>query len=115
MGPLIVLLLLVPFFLAAAWAFRDSPVVVGICILVAVAIPVEYARQFARFAARDPDRLQSEHYRYEMKKIQMVAAKELPFAVPADALSLTEGTSNPAQPSLSESKRFAEATEEDER
>ncbi|WP_218016542.1 hypothetical protein, partial [Curvibacter delicatus] len=46
----------------------------------------------------DPDRLQSEHYRYEMTKIQMIASKELPYPVPAESLNLPEATSNPSHP-----------------
>lgn len=98
MGPLTLLLLLVPAFLTGAWFFREYTMVMIVFVLAALAIPAEYARQFARFANSDPDRLQSEHYRYEMKKIQMIAAKELPFPVPAESLPFAPATTNPALP-----------------
>lgn len=98
MGPLALLLFLVPIFLLAAWMFRDMPIVLTVCVLIAVGIPLEYARQFGRFAAQDPERLQSEHYRYELKRMQMIAAKELPYPLPADSLGLPPATTNPALP-----------------
>jgi hypothetical protein len=98
MGPLIPLLFLIPFFLGAAWLFRDHVLAASLFGLSAIGIVFEYCRQYANFARRDPDRLQSEEYRYEMKKIQMIAAKELPYPVPADTLALPPATSNPSHP-----------------
>src|SRR5262245_38203639 len=98
MGPLVPLLLLSPLFLGSVFLFREDPLLAGTCLVVAIVIPIEYARQFARFAKSDPDRLQSEEYRYGMKRIQLIAAKDLPYPVPADALALPAPTSNPAQP-----------------
>jgi hypothetical protein len=111
MGPLTLLLLLVPVFLTGAWAFRDVPAVMIPCVIAALAIPTEYARQFARFANSDPDRLQSEHYRYEMRKIQMIAAKELPYPVPADTFLFAPATTNPALPPPSLPSEAAHAEE----
>ena len=98
MGPLVPHLLLSPLFLGAAFLFRELPILSGTCLLVAILIAFEYGRQFARFAKRDPDRLQSEEYRYGMRQMQLIAAKELPYPVPPDALALPAATSNPAQP-----------------
>lgn len=98
MGPLLPLLFLSPILLGAAWVFRAVPLILGPCVLVALGIPLEYCRQFARFANNDPDRLQSEEYRYEMSRLQMVAGKDLPYPVPADTLTLPPPTPNPTQP-----------------
>ena len=98
MGPLVPLLFLVPVFLGAAWLFRDVLILVGLFAVAAVGLVVEYCRQYAGFAKRDPDRLQSEEYRYGLKRIQMIAAKELPYPVPVDSLALPEPISNPAHP-----------------
>lgn len=98
MGPLVPLLLLSPIFLGAAWFLRSDLLLAGICLLVAILIPLEYGRQFSRFAGNDPDRLQSEEYRYEIQRLQLIAAKELPFPVPVDALPLSGPISNPIQP-----------------
>jgi len=98
MGSLIPLLLLSPIFLVATWFFRDIPVIAFPCFLVAAVIPFEYGRQFSRFAKNDPDRLQSEEYRSEIKQLEIIAAKELPFPVSANALHLDPPTSNPTQP-----------------
>jgi hypothetical protein len=83
----------------------------GACLLVAVVIPLEYGRQFSRFARNDPDRLQSEEYRYEIQRMQLIAAKELPFPVPADALSLPAPMSNPNQPHADLTKLAADGNE----
>ena len=98
MGPLAPLLLLVPFFLTAAWVFKDTAVILIVFVLAAIAIPIGYFSQFAKFAKNDPDRLQSEHYRYEMKKIQIIAGKGLPFPVSADTLQLSPAVPNPNLP-----------------
>jgi hypothetical protein len=98
MGPLVTLLLLVPVFLGGAWLFRDLPLLLWLLILVAIAPVFEYCRHYAKFARTDPDRLQSEEYRYGLKKIQMIAAKELPYPMSAESLSLPEPISNPAHP-----------------
>lgn len=98
MGSLLPVLFLVPVFVAAAWLFRENLFFAVPSGLIAAGIVIEYCRQYSRFARLDPDRLQSEEYRYEMKKIQMIAAKELPYPVPADSLNLPSPTSNPAHP-----------------
>ena len=54
----------------------------------------DYHRHYASFAKNDPDRLQSEEFRYEMARVQMVAAKELPAPLPEDRLPLEEPKRN---------------------
>ena len=51
-----------------------------------------------RFAQSDPDRLQSEEYRYETARMQMIAAKQFPYPIPAEKLSLDDPRENPAVP-----------------
>ena len=51
-------------------------------------------RHDAKFAKNDPDRLQSEEYRYERARMQMIAAKELRHPIPAEALQLEEPRKN---------------------
>jgi hypothetical protein len=98
MGSLLPVLLLVPFFLGSAWLFREQQIISGILILAALGIVTNYCRHFAKFANTDPDRLQSEEYRYEMTRIQMIAAKELPYPISAESLNLPAATSNPSHP-----------------
>lgn len=45
----------------------------------------------------DPDRLQSEKYRYETQRMQMIAAKDLEHPMPADSLPLADPAGNPAE------------------
>ncbi len=98
MGPLVPWLLLSPVFLFAAWVLRELPLLAIPCLMVAIGILIEYGRQFAKFAKNDPDRLQSEEYRYEMQRIQLIAAKELPAPMPPNTLNLPPPISNPTQP-----------------
>jgi len=87
------------------------PTVATLFGVAGVGVVVEYCRQYSRFAKNDPDRLQSEHFRYEMKKMHMVAAKELPYPIPVESLFLPEATSNPAHPlpEISDSAAFDNA------
>ena len=98
MGPLVPMLLLVPIFLTCAYLFRGTAWICLIFVLVSIGIVIEYFRQFSRFANTDPDRLQSEEYRYEMHKIQLISAKELPGPVPLDVLDAGDPRSNPRNP-----------------
>ena len=103
MGPLVPSLLLSPFFVGAAWLFRsvavvsDVPLLSALFVLAALFIVFSYHRHYARFAKNDPDRLQSEQYRYETQRMQMIAAKELRHPMPADSLPLAEPAENPAE------------------
>lgn len=98
MGPLVPLLLLVPIFLLSAYFFRDVIAISVVFSFVAVGIVVEYCRQYSHFSKNEPDRLQSEEYRYGMKQMQMISGKELPYPMPANKLNLTKATSNPIYP-----------------
>ena len=103
MGPLVPLLLLVPVFLGAAWLFESVAVVAGVPLfsalftLVSLVIVFRYLRHYEYFAKHDPDRLQSEKYRYETQRMQMIAAKELEHPMPADSLPLADPVENPEE------------------
>ena len=107
MGPLVLPLLLSPVLLFFAWLFESTLVIKGIplitvaCVLVALWLIFNYTRHYGRFAKHDPDRLQSEEYRYETARLQMIAAKELPEPVPADELPLADPASNLPEPEAS--------------
>ena len=103
MGPLVPLLLLVPVFIGAAWLFKSVAVVAGVPLFSALfALPplvivFYYLRQYASFAKHDPDRLQSEKYRYETQRMQMIAAKDLEHPMPAESLPLADPAENPEE------------------
>lgn len=100
LGPLIPALLMIPVFLGAAWLFRSMfviggfPVFSALLVFAALSIVFWYLRYYAWFVKNDPDRLQSEEYRYETARMQMIAAKELRHPMPAEALSLEEPRKN---------------------
>lgn len=98
MGPLIPALLMSPFFVVGAFLFRSSLLISGILIFTAIAIIVMYFWHYSNFAKKDPDRLQSEEYRYGIKKMEMISSKESPFPIPANRLNISSATSNPMQP-----------------
>ena len=104
MGPLVPPLLLSPVLLGAAWLFRstfviqDCPVISVLLVVVALGIVVHYLYHYSSFAKNDPDRLQSEEYRYETARMQMIAAKELRYPIPAEELALQEPRENLAEP-----------------
>ena len=83
MGPLVLPLLLSPVLLFFAWLFESTLVIKGIplitvaCVLAALWLIFNYTRHYGRFAKHDPDRLQSEEYRYETARLQMIAAKKI--------------------------------------
>ena len=100
MGPLVPSLVAVVPILLFAWLFRETAVLEGIPVITVVLaiaglwILFDYHRHYASFARNDPDRLQSEEYRYEMTRVQMLAAKGLPEPLPADSLPLEEPKRN---------------------
>lgn len=98
MGPLVPTLFLVPLFLAGTYLLRSVVWLAIVLAIAAVGIIFEYFRQYSIFAKNDPDRLQSEEYRYEMTKIQVVAGKGLPQPVPLEDLNLSDPTTNPINP-----------------
>lgn len=107
MGPLVLPLLLSPVLLFFAWLFESTLVIKGIplitvvCVLVALWLIFNYTRHYGRFAKHDPDRLQSEEYRYETARLQMIAAKKLPEPVSVDELPLPDLAPNLPEPEAS--------------
>ena len=100
MGPLVPSLVAVVPILLFAWLFRETAVLGGIPVITVVLVIAglwilfDYHRHYASFARNDPDRLQSEEFRYEMTRVQMLAAKGLPEPLPADSLPLEEPKRN---------------------
>ena len=100
MGPLVPSLLVSLVLLAFAWLFRETAVLMGfpvitvVLVITSLCILYNYHRHYASFAKNDPDRLQSEEYRYEMTRVQMLAAKGLPEPLPEDSLPLADPTRN---------------------
>ena len=101
MGPLVPsIIVLVPGFIVAAWFFRSTAMIKGVplisvlLVIAALGIVVDYHRRHAFFAKNDPDRLQSEEYRYKTAQMRMIAAKELPNPMPAEELSLEDPRKN---------------------
>ena len=105
MGPLVPPLVLCPLLLLFAWIFRSEAVVSNIpiisvaLVIAALWIVLDYHRHYSRFARNDPDRLQSEEYRYQTTRL-MIAAKELPHPVPAEELSLADPATNLPEPEV---------------
>lgn len=101
MGPLVPLIIvLVPGFIVAAWFFRSIAMIKGVplisvlFVIAALGIVLDYHRRYAFFAKNDPDRLQSEEYRYKTAQMRMIAAKELPNPMPTEELSLEDPEKN---------------------
>ena len=107
MGPLVLALLLVPILLLTAWLFRstfvvlDCPIISLALVVAALWIVMAYLRHYAAFAKNDPDRLQSEEYRYEMARIQTLSGKGLQGAISAENLALADPGENPVEPKSS--------------
>ena len=103
MGPLVPSLVLSPVLVGAAWWFRAVAVIDGIpvfsalFVLAALAIVFDYHRHYASFARNDPDRLQSEKYRYKTARMQMIAARELQQPMPEESLPLAGPAENPVE------------------
>ncbi len=100
MGPLVPSLIAVPILLLFAWLFRETAVLMGFpvitvtLVIIMACVLYSYHRHYASFAKNDPDRLQSEEYRYEMTRVQMLAAKGLQEPLPEDSLPLADPTRN---------------------
>ena len=100
MGPLVPSLLLSPIFLIFAWFFRATFVFGGIplfsaaLVIGALLLVFDYHRHYSKFAKKDPDRLQSEEYRFQKAQMHMIASKELPHPIPVDELPLQDPVSN---------------------
>lgn len=97
LAPLVPWLLVVPTLLGAG-LLSGNPYLMAGCFLAAVGIAGCYFWQFLHFARTDPDRLQSEHYRVEMRRLEVVAAKEFASPVLVESLNLPEATTNPTLP-----------------
>ena len=109
MGPLVPALSLVPVLGFLAWLLEDVfvyngiPVFSIICIVGIVSVIGIYLAQYVRFARHDPDRLQSEEYRVQMRKLQMARFKDQQEYIPAEGLAetssmLEEADERPTQP-----------------
>ena len=66
-----------------------------ILVFASIATLFFYMWRYACYAIEDPDRLQAEEFRYEMKRMHVIAAKELPQPIPVNELNLSEPTVNP--------------------
>lgn len=88
MSGIIPTLFLVPIFLVAAWLFSEVPFLLWLFSICAVVIVAFYLYVYLKFATNDPDRLQSEEYRCEIRRINMIAGAGLPKPVTAEELPL---------------------------
>lgn len=96
MSGIIPTLFLVPIFVGAAWLFRENQPLLWLFSLCSISIVVFYLYSYSRFAIKDPDRLQSEEYRCEIKRINMITGTGLPAPVTAEELPLEAPAFNPA-------------------
>ena len=116
MGPLVLPLLLSPVLLFFAWLFestlviKDIPLITVACVIAALWLIFNYTRHYGRFAKHDPDRLQSEEYRYETARLQMIASKKLPEPVSADELPLPDLVPNLPEPEASTQEEESQAS-----
>ena len=103
MGPLVQSLVLCPLLLLFAWLFRSVAVVGNIpvisCVLAIAALWIvfDYHRHYSMFARTDPDRLQSEEYRYRTARL-MVAAKKYSHPMSTEDLPLAVPDANVPEP-----------------
>jgi hypothetical protein len=95
MSGIIPTLFLVPIFLVAAWLFREVELLLGLFSICAVVIVFFYLYVYFKFATKDPDRLQSEEYRCEIRRINMIDGTGLPKPVTAEELPLEAPAFNP--------------------
>ena len=99
MGPLVPSLALCPLLLLFAWLFRsvavvgDIPIISVVMAIAALWFVADYHRHYSRFASTDPDRLQSEEYRYQTMRL-MIATREFPDSVSAEELPFTDPAAN---------------------
>ena len=73
---------------------KGVPLISVLFVVAALGIAIDYHRRYAFFAKNDPDRLQSEEYRYKTAQMRMIAAKEFPNPMPAEELSLEDPRKN---------------------
>lgn len=120
MGPLVPsLIVLVPGFVIAAWFFRSTAMIKGVplisvlFVVAALGIVIDYHRRYAFFAKNDPDRLQSEEYRYKTAQMQMIASGELHDSIPEEELPDAKEKPDALEPS-SEEDEPPDSTDTDE-
>ena len=119
MGPLVPSLALCPLLLLFAWLFRslavvgNLPIISVVMAIAALWIVADYHRHYSRFAGTDPDRLQSEEYRYQTMRL-MIATREFPDPVSAEELPLAEPAEYSCESDLSveQPTGFSDADEE---
>lgn len=120
MGLLIPSLVLCPVLLLFAWLLRSVavvgkfPVISVALAIAALLVLVDYHRHYSRSASNDPDRLQSEEYRYQTTRL-MIAANELPHSVPAEARPLAKPAANLAAPEVSAEEQTSPSDADEER
>lgn len=108
MGPLVLPLLLILVFLFFAWLFRSTFVISGcpifsvVLVITALGIVFVYLYYYAFFAKNDPDRLQSEEYRYKTARMQMIATGELRDPIPEEELPDPKEKPDALEPSSEE-------------
>ena len=73
---------------------KGVPLISVLFVTAALGVVIDYHRRYAFFAKNDPDRLQSEEYRYKTEQMRMIAAKELPSPIPTEELSLEDPEKN---------------------
>ena len=119
MGPLVLPLLLSLVFLFFAWLFRSTFVISGfpifsaVLIILVLGIVIDYHRRYAFFAKNDPDKLQSEEYRYKTARMQMIASGELHDSIPEEELPEAKEKPDALEPS-SEEDEPSDSTDTDE-
>ena len=98
MGPLVPILLISLVLLFFSWFFKSTlviestlvidgiPLITVACVLAALWLIIKYTRHYAWFAKHDPDRLQSEEYRYEIARLNVITTQGLSDPMPADEL-----------------------------
>ncbi|MPL66246.1 hypothetical protein SDC9_11915 [bioreactor metagenome] len=94
MSGIIPTLFLPPVFIGAAWLFKEYNLLLLLFSIIAIVIVAFYLIIFFIFAIRDPDRLQSEEYRCEVRRINMIAGSGLMEPIAAENLALGAATFN---------------------
>ncbi len=87
-----------PLLFLTAREFRDVPWIRGTAFIIGVLLLLVTIAAFIYFAIRDPDRLQSEEYSLQIKRLQMMMqGKTEPILI--DATS-SPASANPVPPAL---------------
>jgi hypothetical protein len=94
MSGIIPTLFLTPVFIGAAWLFQENKLLLWLFSIAAIVIVAFYLIIFLRFAISNPDCLQSEEYRCEVRRINMIAGSNLIEPIAAENLPLEAATFN---------------------